>query len=84
MDRLKHARIVLLVKNDLAVHVMKDHMDDDTAAIWIKVGLSRRNSLLVGGVYRQHQLLGGHQKDASTLQAGSSKTAGEQVVAYMK
>ena len=68
MAKLKHARIVLLVKNDLIVHEMREHMDEDTAVIWIRVGQDKRNSMTVGGVYRQHKLLGGHQKDATRLE----------------
>ena len=32
-------------------------MDRDTATIWVRIGDSRRNSIVIGGVYRQHLLL---------------------------
>ena len=57
MNSLKHARIMLIVKDGLNIHIMKDHMDSDTATIWIRVG-SRKHSIVIGGIYREHLLLG--------------------------
>ena len=33
-------------------------MNEDTATIWVRVGASRKNSVVVGGVYREHKILG--------------------------
>ena len=62
MSSQNHARIIVLVRNDLNVHIMRDHMDLDTAAIWLRIG-SSKNALIIGGVYRQHQILGEAEKE---------------------
>ena len=33
-------------------------MDPDIAAIWIRIGTSKRNSVVIGGLYREHTQLG--------------------------
>ena len=68
MSSLLHARIVLLVRTDVKVHILREHMDQDTAAIWLKIGDTKRNSLIIGGLYRQHQLLGQSSNDFTRAQ----------------
>ena len=63
METLRHARLVLLVKSDLEVKVIREHMDKEAAVIWVNIGLTRKSSLVVGGAYRKHQILGGNNKD---------------------
>ena len=58
MASMKHARIVLVARAELNVHVLTDYLDSETATIWIKVGSSKNNSLVIGGVYREHLQLG--------------------------
>ena len=58
MEHLHHARIALLVKTDLKVHVLREHMEEDTAVIWIRIGQTKNRTLTIGGIYRQHQILG--------------------------
>ena len=65
---LHHAQIVLLVREDLTVRPLSDSMDMDTATIWIKVGNSKKNSLVIGGIYRQHLVLGQVDTPASRLE----------------
>ena len=57
MEALGYSRIVLLVRKGLKVHLLEQHMEDDLAAIWIRVGNSRKNPTHVGGIYREHRLL---------------------------
>ena len=38
MRTLKHARLVLVVRNGLSVQVLTKEMDTDTATIWVKIG----------------------------------------------
>ena len=45
-----HARLVLLVKENLDVQILTQHMDSIVAAIWIKVASK-------GFVYREHQFI---------------------------
>ena len=33
-------------------------MDKEAATIWVKLGEGRKNSIVMGGVYREHQQLG--------------------------
>ena len=65
MTTLKHARVVLLVKNELNVKVLREHMDTEAAIIWIKIGHTKNSSLVLGGVYRQHHILGRDYKEMS-------------------
>ena len=58
MSTMSNARIVLVVKNEIQIEVLENYKDGDTATIWVRVGSSRRNSLVIGGVYREHQQLG--------------------------
>ena len=57
MKHLKHARIVLVAKDHLNIHKLNQYMDKDTATIWVRIGESKKNSIVIGGVYRQHLLL---------------------------
>ena len=57
MKYLRHARIVLLVKDHLNIHKLNQYMDRDTASIWVRIGDTKKNSIVIGGVYRQHLLL---------------------------
>ena len=58
MDSLQHSRMVLLSKEDLIVKEIVDKTEKELAMIWVQVGGSRKNSILIGGMYRQHKLLG--------------------------
>ena len=65
MITLGHARIVLLVRNDTKVTKIEEYMDEVTASIWVRIGHGRHNSLVIGGLYREHSQLG-QQELAST------------------
>ena len=67
MGTLNHARLVALTKEDLEISVDKMTMDKEIAEIWLKVGNSRKNSLLIGGCYRQHHILGRDYTNSSRL-----------------
>ena len=54
---LLYARIVCLVRDDLNVHMMKEHMSPDTATVWLRVG-SGRNAIVIGGIYNEFTQLG--------------------------
>ena len=43
-------------------------MDNETATIWIRVGATRASSLTIGGIYRQHQILGQADRETSSLE----------------
>ena len=50
MKKLKHSRIVLLVRDEVNVTVLNQFMDETAATIWVQVGgNSRNNSIRVGG-----------------------------------
>ena len=36
-------------KNNMNVHILNDHMDPDIAAIWIKIGTTKKTSVIIGG-----------------------------------
>ena len=58
MTSLKHVRLLLLIKDYLNYEEIKINDNKEAAMVWIRVGDSKKKSVLVGGIYRQHQLLG--------------------------
>ena len=52
---LLHSRIVALVRDEINFKVMTNIMEDDTAAIWLKITKSGHKKIIVGGVYREHR-----------------------------
>ena len=49
---------MLIVKNTLTVTRLDNYMDENSATIWVRVGEEGKNSLRVGGIYREHHILG--------------------------
>ena len=47
------ARLVLLVREGVDIEIKSDLMDTEVAAVWFKVGIKGRKSLLVGTFYRE-------------------------------
>ena len=68
MKSLNHARIVLIVRDGVNVHVLKEHMDPDIAAIWVKIASSKKRSVVVGGIYREHLQLGTEDRNLSFME----------------
>ena len=66
MQNLQHARIILIAKADMNIHVMKEHMDCETATIRIKVGNTKISAITVGGIYREHTQLGSDDSNDTT------------------
>ena len=58
MEFTKHARLVLIVKEGVEVVKLNQYMDRDISTIWVKIGKSGRKSLRIGGIYREHSVLG--------------------------
>ena len=67
MGLLNHARLIALTKEDLNITVDTASMDKEIAEIWLKIGDSKNNSLLIGGCYRQHHILGRDYGNSSRL-----------------
>ena len=53
----KVARLVILIKDGIRVEVQKKYMDNQIAAIWLKIGARGKKPLLMAGVYREHRFL---------------------------
>ena len=51
------ARLVLLTKDSLKFTVMDKLMDDIVSSIWIRISRHGMKSLLLCGIYREHQYL---------------------------
>ena len=69
MISLKHARLVLLVKEELEIRILDNIMTDDICIIWIQFGQPRRKPLTIGGIYReQHLLLQGTPNMSGSVQ----------------
>ena len=51
------ARLVLLSKENLQFELRNDLMDDIVSSIWIKISRRGLKSILVCGIYREHQYL---------------------------
>ena len=52
-----HARLVVLIRDGLEVKVMDDLMDQEVAAVWLKISSRGRRSIVIGAMYREHQLI---------------------------
>ena len=68
MQKLKHARLVLLARDDLLISILTEKTDKEAAMIWVKVGTQKENSILIGGIYRQHKLLSTEHRDVTRQQ----------------
>ena len=51
------ARLVLLTKEDLKFELVDNLMDDIVTSIWLRIARRGVKSLLVCGIYREHQYL---------------------------
>ena len=58
MSSLHHCRIIALVKTGLNYKIEDNLMSEDIASIWLKLGGKGRKSVFVGGVYREHTIIG--------------------------
>ena len=68
MEHLGYARIALLVRDDFEVEIMRENMDKEISTIWVKIGTTRKNSYIVGGIYRELQILGQDNNAATWLE----------------
>ena len=57
VTRNKTARLVLLTRENLDFKLREDLMDDIFTSIWIKISRPGAKSLLICGIYREHQYL---------------------------
>ena len=69
-----NSRLVLLVREGFNVNIEQDLMEADIASIWTTIPRRGTKKLRVGGVYREHQLIGrSEQVDTSTIECWNSK-----------
>ena len=69
MENLKHARIVLIVMEEISVTKLNQFMDKEAATIWVQVGGNKaKNTVRIGGIYRQHHLLGQGEMDEDVME----------------
>ena len=61
---LLYSRIIGLVKQDINVKVLTDHMSQDISSIWLKLIKKGPKKSIIGGTYREHRYL--HQNDDSS------------------
>ena len=58
MESMGHARVAMIVRNEIDVQLLPELMDKETSTIWIKIGKGKKNSWTIGGIYREHVVLG--------------------------
>ena len=68
MQSLGHARILLLVRNVITITKLDQYMDQRTATIWVRIGNGKNNSVVVGGLYREHSQLGQQDLNSTWLE----------------
>ena len=68
MTTLNHSRIVAIVRGDLEVTIMDKYKNNNSAAIWLKIGRTKKDSIVVGGLYREFKQLGTDQEPASRME----------------
>ena len=57
IQKYGYTRPALLVKEGTEMEVLEEHMEEDTAAIWFKVNRKGFKKIVIGAIYREHQLL---------------------------
>ena len=57
VETQKVARLVMFVKEGVNVTLVKEYMDTEVTAIWVKCSGRGRKPVLVAGVYREHKFL---------------------------
>ena len=62
----KIARLVLLVRNGVRVEVQEKYMDNQLAAVWLKIGARCRRPLFLSGMYREHRYLFQNDETSAT------------------
>ena len=75
-----YAWMVLLAKEGVDVHLLPEHMEDDLAAVWVRVGRKTRKPMQIGGLYREHKLPAQGELDREELlsrQRQIGQTGGE-------
>ena len=83
MRKHGYARIVLLVREGLDVHIHEELMHEDISVIWTNLKCSNRRSWKIGGVYREHQLLL-KNKPNPTLAEGAQLSRWRKILAGWK
>ena len=68
IETMDHARIMLVIRDDLEIEVLDKYMDGETATIWVRLGSTKRNSITVGGIYREFHQLGQDVNGSSGLE----------------
>ena len=63
-NKLKYARIAVLLKQDLNYELLPQHMEGDISSIWLKIHRKGKKKLIVGGLYREFQYI--RQSEADT------------------
>ena len=62
---LKYSRVVMYVHNSIVADLREDLMDDNISSIWVSLGFKYQRRILVGGLYREWQLLGRNDNGVS-------------------
>ena len=55
---LGYSRVVALIREGFQTRVLNEYMEDDLSSIWLKIGGKGSKALIIGGMYREHTLLG--------------------------
>ena len=68
MATLGHARLVMVVRQEIHVKKLDEFMDNENPSIWVRVGGTTKKSIVIGGLYREHQQLGQNLGDATWME----------------
>ena len=52
------SRLVVLLREGLNLEILEDKMEQDISTIWMKFGRRGHRPIIIGAIYREHQLLG--------------------------
>ena len=55
--RYGHARLVLLIREEVEYKIIENWMNNDSATIWIRIVTKGRKPINIGGTYREHRII---------------------------
>ena len=76
---LRYAKIIPLIKQNINFEVLDRYMEEHLSTIWIKISRRGQRKLIVGGIYREHNIL--RQQDNTSGEPQQQEERWKRIVA---